>query len=125
MLTQPFHIQEPLMPFTPEHRVDIAEALRHAGHDGAIWSFNAEQLNVNLMRLSSGAGIPAHINTELDVLIVVFEGSGELQVDATTELLGPGIALVIPRGARRAIRCLHGPLAYLTAHRQRGGLMPN
>jgi quercetin dioxygenase-like cupin family protein len=113
------------MPFTPEHHVDIAEALRHAGYDGAIWSLNCEQLNVNLMRLSSGAGIPAHVNNDLDVLIVVFEGTGELQVDATTQALGPGIALVVPRGARRAIRCIQGPLAYLTAHRQRGGLMPS
>jgi quercetin dioxygenase-like cupin family protein len=113
------------MPFTPEHRVDVAEALRHAAYDGAIWSLNAEQLNVNLMRLSSGAGIPAHVNNELDVLIVVFEGIGELQIDNLSQPLGPGIALVVPRGARRAIRCIQGPLAYLTAHRQRGGLMPS
>lgn len=113
------------MSFSPEHRVDVAEALRHAGYDGAIWSLNAEQLNVNLMRLGSGAGIPAHVNNELDVLIVVFEGTGELQIDAATLQLSPGIVLVIPRGARRAIRCVQGPLAYLTAHRQRGGLMPS
>ncbi len=112
------------MPLTPEHIVDVAEALRHASYDGAIWSVNCEQLNVNLMRLGTGASIPAHVNNELDVLIVVFEGMGELLVDETTLALGPGIAMVVPRGVRRAIRCLQGPLAYLTTHRQRGGLMP-
>ncbi len=112
------------MGLPPENMVDVAEALRHARYDGAIWSLNSEQLNVNLMRLVTGAGIPEHVNSELDVLIVMLEGTGELQVDDATLRLAPGIALVVPRGARRAIRCLQGPLAYLTAHRQRGGLMP-
>ncbi|MFV9506778.1 MAG: hypothetical protein AB4911_19685 [Oscillochloridaceae bacterium umkhey_bin13] len=31
---------------------------------------------------------------------------------------------VIPRGTRRSIRCHQGSLVYLTAHKQRGGLMP-
>ena len=102
----------------------MADALRHARYDGAIWSHNSEQLNVNLMRLSTGEGIPEHINGELDVLLVVFEGAGELRVGEDSHTLAPGIAVVIPRGAHRAIRCLQGPLVYLTAHRQRGGLMP-
>jgi quercetin dioxygenase-like cupin family protein len=113
------------MSFRPEHMVDVAEALRHARYDGPIWSLNSEQLNVNLIRLATGAGIPEHTNDELDVLLVVFEGTGELQLDDQQLLLGPGIALVIPRGARRAIHCLHGPLTYLLAHRQRGGLLPH
>lgn len=112
------------MGLPPEYRVDIATALRHADYDGAIWSLNCEQLNINLMRLSTGAGIPEHINDTLDVLFVVFEGAGELWLDGDTCLLGPGIAMVAPRGARRALRCVSGPLVYLTAHRQRGGLMP-
>lgn len=112
------------MSFSPEHMVDVAEALRHAQYDGPIWSLNSEQLNVNLVRLTTDASMPEHVNDELDVLLVVFEGTGELQLDDRQLVLGPGIALVIPRGARRAIRCLHGPLAYLLAHRQRGGLLP-
>lgn len=107
-----------------ENRVDVAEALRHAQVDGPIWSLNAEQLNVNLIRLTAGAAIPQHVNGELDVLIAVLEGGGELSVDGETSELGPGVALLIPRGARRGIRCTRGPLVYLTAHRQRGGLMP-
>jgi quercetin dioxygenase-like cupin family protein len=112
------------MGLSPENSVDVAEALRHARYDGAIWSLNCEQLNVNLMRLSSGQGIPDHVNGDLDVLLVVFEGAGELRVDGEPLALGPGVALVIPRGARRAIRCLSGPLVYLTTHQQRGGLLP-
>jgi quercetin dioxygenase-like cupin family protein len=112
------------MGLSPESVVDVAEALRQARYDGAIWSLNCEQLNVNLMRLSTGEGIPEHVNGELDVLLVVFEGAGELTVDGESHDLGPGVALVVPRGARRGLRCSRGPLVYLTAHRQRGGLMP-
>lgn len=112
------------MGFSPEHRIDVAEVLRHAHYDGPIWSLNAEQLNVNLMRLSTGEGIVEHVNGELDVLLAVFEGRGELSVDGEVHPLGPGIVVVVPRGARRAIRCLQGPLVYLTTHRQRGGLLP-
>lgn len=112
------------MALSPEHIVDVAEALRHARYDGAIWSLNSEQLNANLMRLSAGEGIPEHVNGELDVLLAVFEGTGELTVDGETHALGPGVAVVVPRGARRGIRCDQGPLVYLTTHKQRGGLMP-
>ncbi len=112
------------MSLPPENRMDVADALRHARYDGAIWSLNCDQLNTNLMRLSVGAGIPAHVNDDLDVLLVVFEGSGELQVGDAGSALEPGVAVVVPRGSRRVIRCLRGPLVYLTAHRQRGGLLP-
>lgn len=113
------------MGLSPEEIIDVADVLRHARYSGAIWSLNCEQLNVNLMRLSAGEGIPEHINADLDVLLAVFEGAGELTVDGAAHALGPGVVLVIPRGARRALRCRQGPLVYLSTHRQRGGLMPN
>ncbi|NJN17230.1 MAG: cupin domain-containing protein [Oscillochloris sp.] len=112
------------MHLPPEYLVDVAEALRHADYDGPIWSLNCEQLNVNLVRLSSGAGIPAHVNTALDVLLAVFEGNGEIQVGGEIYSLAPGVTVVVPRGANRSIRCTHGPLVYLTVHKQRGGLLP-
>lgn len=112
------------MNLPPEHLVDLAESLRHARYDGAFWSVNCEQMNMNLMRLSTGVAIPAHVNSELDVLMAFFEGEGELQVGDSAYPLGPGIVVVVPRGAMRALRCLRGPLVYLTAHKQRGGLMP-
>lgn len=112
------------MPLSPEDLVDVAGVLRHARYDGAIWSRNSEQLNINLMRLSAGARIPEHSNEELDVLLVIFEGIGELRVDDVTHQLAPGIVVAVPHGVRRAITCVSGPLVFLSAHRQRGGLMP-
>lgn len=107
-----------------EHVIDVAAVMRAATHDGAIWSVNSEQMHVNLMRLKTGATIPPHVNAELDVLLAIYEGEGELVVDETTVALAPGIAVVVPRGVQRSLRCLRGPLVFLTAHCQRGGLMP-
>lgn len=113
------------MPLPPENRVDIASALRQATADGPIWSAVSDQFNLNLLRLPTGDAILAHVNSQLDVLIVVFEGAGELLVDGDTHELSAGIAVVIPRGTRRAIRCTAGPLVYLTCHHRVPGLMPS
>ena len=112
------------MSLPPENLIDIAAALRQAGTDGPIWSVNSEQLNVNLLRLPAGDGIAAHVNREVDVVLVIFEGSGELTVDDAAYALHPGRTVVVPRGALRAMRCTAGPLVYLTCHRRRAGLMP-
>jgi len=113
------------MGLPPENIIDIAAALRQANNDGPIWSANSEQLNVNLLRLPTGEGITAHVNAELDVVLVIFEGSAELKVDSADYDLRPGRAVVIPRGATRSLRCTAGPLVYLTCHRRRAGLMPS
>jgi quercetin dioxygenase-like cupin family protein len=113
------------MALPPENIIDIAASLRQATNDGPVWSVNSEQLNVNLLRLPAGDGVAAHTNTELDVVLVIFEGSGELTIDDQTHPLRPGLAVVIPREATRAMRCTAGPLVYLTCHRRRAGLMPS
>lgn len=112
------------MGLPPEYLIDIAVALRQASYDGPIWSVNSAQLNVNLLRLSTGAGITEHVNSELDVVLIVFEGRGELTIDDQQMLLHAGQAVVIPRGATRSLRCITGPLVYLTCHQRRSGLMP-
>jgi quercetin dioxygenase-like cupin family protein len=113
------------MGLPPENIIDIAASLRQAENDGPIWSVNSEQLNVNLLRLPTGDGVAAHANTELDVVLVILEGSGELTVDGVSYSLRPGRAVVVPRGVTRALRCTAGPLVYLSCHRRRAGLMPS
>jgi hypothetical protein len=70
------------MGLPPENTIDIGAALRHAGNDGPIWSVNSEQLNVNLLRLPTGDGVAEHVNNDVDVVLIVFEGNGELTVMA-------------------------------------------
>ena len=99
--------------------------LMSAAHNGPIWSMNSEQLNINVLRFGTGEGIPPHINNEVDVLIVIVEGEGVLTLGNEERPIRTGEATLIPRGARRAIRCTSGTLAYLSCHRRRGGLMPS
>lgn len=113
------------MGLPPENMIDIAASLRQATNDGPIWSVNSEQLNVNLLRLPGGDGVAPHVNSEVDVILVIFEGNGELTVDTVVYPLRPGLAVVVPRGVTRAMRCTAGPLVYLTCHRRRAGLMPS
>ena len=113
------------MSLPAENVIDIGAALRNAANDGPIWSVNSEQLNANLLRLPAGDGVAEHVNAEVDVVIVVFEGAGELTVDGASYPLQPGRVLLVPRGARRGMRCTAGPLVYLTCHRRRPGLMPS
>ena len=90
--------------------IDIATVLCQTGNDGPMWSVNSDQLNVNLLRLPSGDGVAEHTNHEVDVVLVIFEGSGDLTVDGVAYPLIPGRVFVVPRGATRAIRCTVGPL---------------
>jgi quercetin dioxygenase-like cupin family protein len=113
------------MGLPPENIIDIAAALRQANNDGPIWSVNSEQLNVNLLRLRTGDDIAPHVNTEVDVVLIIFEGSGELTVDGVPYPLRPGRTVVVTRGVTRAMRCTAGPLVYLTCHCRRPGLMPS
>jgi quercetin dioxygenase-like cupin family protein len=112
------------MTMNPENLIDVAATLRQVAHHGPIWSVNSEQLNVNLVRLPTGDAVAEHVNREVDVLLVVFEGAGELIIAGEQYPLGPGRAVVIPIGVARAIQCTVGPLVYLLCHRRRAGLMP-
>ncbi len=105
--------------------IDPSALLLGATHDGPIWSLNSEQLNINLLRFGTGEGISPHINDEVDVLIIIIEGEGALTLGDKEHSIRTSEAALIPRGARRAIRCTSGTLAYLSCHRRRGGLMPS
>jgi mannose-6-phosphate isomerase-like protein (cupin superfamily) len=94
------------------------------GGSGIVWSQATEDLNLNLMVLEPDVQIAAHVNAELDVLLVAVEGQGTIVIDERSEDVQAGQAIVIPRGARRSIRAGAERFAYLTCHRRRRGLWP-
>ncbi len=94
------------------------------GPDGPVFSLSSADLNLNLLRFDAGRGVPAHVNAEVDVLLVGVAGEGVLEIDGVARPFGAGQLCLVPPGARRAIRSAGGPFAYLTCHRRRGGLMP-
>lgn len=104
--------------------VDLAALARMSSVPGPIWVHQSADLNVNLLVFDAGDGVAAHVNSEVDVLLVGIAGSGVVEVEGTSHPLRAGQALVIPTGVRRAIRSTSGRFAYLTCHRRRAGLWP-
>lgn len=104
--------------------IDLAALARASAARGALWAYGGDDLNANLVRLAGGDGVAEHVNTEVDVLLVGITGDGVVEVDGRRCPLRVGQALVIPKGARRAIGSGSGEFAYLTCHRRRAGLWP-
>jgi mannose-6-phosphate isomerase-like protein (cupin superfamily) len=102
-------------------QVDVTQLGSEVG--GAIWSLPHDgDLDANVIRLPEGGAIGEHVNTEVDVFIIVWEGTGEIAIDDRTLPLHPGVATLVPRGTSRTIRADHEGMSYLTVHRRRGPL---
>ena len=89
---------------------------------GPVWGAASEDLNATLLEWPAGAGPPEHVNEHRDVLYVVVSGSLTLTVDGEPNELGPGEAVIVETGARRAVVAGPEGVRYLTAHIRRGGL---
>jgi mannose-6-phosphate isomerase-like protein (cupin superfamily) len=105
--------------------VDLGALARAANVPGAAWTNQSDDLNANLLVFRSGEGVHAHVNAEVDVLLIGIAGEGIVEVDGVSNELRPGLALVIPKGARRGTRALSDHFAYVTCHRRRAGLWPS
>jgi quercetin dioxygenase-like cupin family protein len=99
--------------------VDLAGLAAAGDRPGALWRLDGEDLQANLIRLDSGDRIRPHRNDEVEVLMVVVAGRGELTIDGQVHPLTPMALVHVPRGTVRAVVAVDGPLAYLSVHRRR------
>lgn len=106
------------------HLIDLGIVASSSTGPGPVWTHQSDDLHINLLVFGAGDGVAEHINTELDVLVIGVEGTGSIEVDGQRHLCQPGQAVVIPKGARRAIRAVSQRFAYLACHRRRAGLWP-
>lgn len=96
---------------------------RDPGTTGAVWSLpRGGDLDANLVVLPPGEEVGEHRNDELDVLVAVLEGAGEVWVDGVAQPVGPHVVALVPRGSVRRISAGGEGLRYLTVHRARAGL---
>ncbi len=105
--------------------IDLAGLARAGTATGPLWTHEGADLDVNLVALDSPGRIEESVNTEVDVLVVGLAGEGVIEVEGRALRLAAEWAVVIPKGARRAIRTTQGRLAYLTCHRRRAELWPS
>ncbi|MFF8957503.1 hypothetical protein [Streptomyces sp. NPDC014894] len=112
-------------PSTAAVRAGTAEVdAAPADRGGALWRLTAQgrQLDANLIRIPAGEEVAGHVEPDLDVLLCVVAGGGELEAGAGWERLEAGSVVWLPRGVRRGVRAGDAGLAYVTAHRRRPGL---
>jgi uncharacterized protein (DUF2249 family)/quercetin dioxygenase-like cupin family protein len=109
----------------PRLLCDVAAVLADdSSSSGAAWSLPVpdRQLDANVVRLPPGGRVDEHVGPDLDVLVHVLAGSGEVTTVADTVPLTPGALVWLPRRSRRAIAAGRDGLAYLTVHRRRPAL---
>lgn len=105
-----------------------AETVVHLGAlpgdgDGVMWSLaDSPELNVNLVRLTPGSTIGSHVNTDVDVVLVVLAGGGTVVVAGTPYTLEGSTLAYVPRFREREVRAGGQGLTYVSLHRRRGPL---
>jgi mannose-6-phosphate isomerase-like protein (cupin superfamily) len=115
----------------PEHEhsdavvIDLVDRSGGEGHSGPRWSHESDDLDLTLLTWRGHERIAAHVNREVDVVLIVVAGEGEVVVNGATHRLSAGQAILIPKGTERAIRCAGDRFSYLSLHRRRRGLWPS
>jgi len=105
--------------------VDLLKSCRDPAHSGVQWAHECEDLDMTLLSWAPGKRIEAHVNSEVDVVLIGIEGQGEVTVNGETHEMRGGVALLIPKGAERAIQATAERFSYLSLHKRRRRLMPS
>lgn len=105
--------------------VDLVGLCDAAEGNGPQWGHESEDLDLTLLSWTAGQQVAAHVNNEVDVVMIVVAGAGEVLINGQAHQLMPGQALLVPKGAERAIRCTAERFSYLSLHRRRRGLWPS
>lgn len=108
---------------TPLPRIltNTADAAASPDVTGAVWKLEVRErdLDSNVIALAPGGGIDAHAGADVDVLIHVLSGSGQLETEQGTIDLVPGALLWLPKRSRRQFTAGPDGLRYLTVHQTR------
>lgn len=91
---------------------------------GAAWKLEVadRDLDSNLISLAPASEVAAHAGPDLDVLLHITAGSGELETELDTISLAPGAVIWLPKRSSRAFKAGPKGLQYLTVHQHKTGL---
>lgn len=102
----------------------LFELLQASSVSGVCWSTESDDLDCNFVTWRSGESVVEHVNSEVDVLILILWGSGRLSVNGKWTDLSPGVVSLVEKNAARAIVASDDGIAYFTVHKRRQRLMP-
>jgi len=96
-----------------------------SGATGAVFSLRMRRrdLDSNVVALGPSGQIDEHAGPEVDVLIHVISGAGQLRTEVGAVDLTPGAVLWLPKRSHRAFQAGPEGLTYLTVHQRRQSLV--
>lgn len=102
----------------------VLTATAAAPTDRAVWTIETaqRQLDANVIRLQPGERIESHADPNIDVLLHVVRGDGQLITADGSVPLTEGAVVWLPRRSQRAFAAGESGLSYLTVHTRRPGL---
>lgn len=104
--------------------IDLEALSGAAPGNGPQWGCGSDDLNLTFLSWEAQGYVAPHVNNEVDVVHSGVEGTGQVLVNSMMHSLQPGRALIIPRGAERAIEITGERFSYLSVHHRWAGLMP-
>lgn len=122
---QEFRVQITKLASTALPRVvaETTDLLAAAGAStgGSIWQLEpgARDLDSNIIALPAGDEIGLHIGPDLDVLVLVLQGSGQLHTELDVVELQQGTLVWLPRNAQRRFVAGSEGIQYLTVHHRK------
>lgn len=103
----------------PAVHADLVDLVESRRDSGSLWSAECEDLDCTFVAWQAGQGVVEHVNSEVDVIMVVISGSGKLSVNGEPIELKRGKVVVVHKAARREIEAAEDGLAYLNVHKRR------
>jgi uncharacterized protein (DUF2249 family)/quercetin dioxygenase-like cupin family protein len=105
----------------PRVLINTSDAASEPDVTGAVWKLEVRErdLDSNVIALAPGGGIDAHAGADVDVLIHVLSGNGQLGTEQGVIDLVPGALLWLPKRSRRKFTAGPDGLRYLTVHQKR------
>jgi quercetin dioxygenase-like cupin family protein len=110
---------------TPELLCDVFAVSGEPEQDGgALWRLAVAQrhLDANVIGLAAGKRIDTHAGPDLDVLMLVVGGAGEVVGADAALQVAAGSLVWLPRRSQRSIVAGPDGLRYLTVHPRRPAL---
>ncbi|MET9776498.1 hypothetical protein ABZ023_19915 [Streptomyces sp. NPDC006367] len=91
---------------------------------GALWRLAepGRQLDANVVRLPPSGRVGTHTEPDLDVLLLVLDGTATLVRTDGEQPLRAGLLTWLPHGSTRAVAAGPDGVTYLTVHRRRPGM---
>jgi quercetin dioxygenase-like cupin family protein len=108
------------LPRVLTNAVELAETV-DGDAGGARWKLETSprDLDSNLVHLPARDRIDTHRGPELDVMMIVVHGTGQVETEVGEVAVGPGDIVWLPRRSQRAIVAGGDGLSYLTVHPRR------